>query len=366
MRRITLLFGVLALALAAPAWGQGKGPGGGGPPGGGNGNKPPSELATNNLSYPVIWGDAVTTDGWTFVPYENWTFANISDPATECYPAVPLDDATCWYDDDGATWWLQQREANDWQAPNPVALDSLVVSGIDWGDLLESRTNLTTRSQIRVEVVLYENVDAGEGGLSASDFYALAMSPAVPGTENSPSEMRGTDQSIVADPTTVHEGFHATVYSACARFLVQKITNSTTLTWGGTGGVWEDGANSPSFEGSTYGGGYGAEVNVGGNLIYGYNLNMKRDGEGAGTYRLTFVLDGGPDVGGPCPHDLNTSFGADGATQLVFVAGEGEGGPEAVLVPAGDERLNGDVGGGLTYIDITVSAKPGGGGGPKK
>lgn len=362
MKGIALVLSALLLLPATAVVGQGRGPGGEGPPGGGNGggNKPPTEeTAANSLSYPVILGDDIAPDGWVLVPPVSWTFATVTDPATECYPAVALADATCWYDGAG-TWWLQQRPENKWQAPNPVATAALEVTAIDWGDLLESRTNLNTRSLIRVETVLYEDVSGGEGGVNAADLYAFAMSPAIPGTENSPSEMRGTDQSLV-DPTTVHPGFHATVYSACVRFLIQKVTGDPAdLTWSGTGGQWTNGANAPSFEGSTYGGGFTAEVNVGGNLIYGYNLNMRRDGEGAGLYRLTFVLDGGPDVGGPCTHSLNTSFGS--GTELVNVAGTA--GPSEII-PEGDARLNGDVGGGLTYIDVTISAKAGGGGGPK-
>ncbi len=212
-----------------------------------------------------------------------------------------------------------------------------------------------------METVLYEDATGSPGGVSAEDLFAFAMSPAVPGTENSPSEMRGTDQSLV-DPTTVHPGFHATVYSACTRFLIQKVTGDPAqLTWSGTGGRWVNGANSPSFEGSTYAGGFNAEVNVGGNLIYGYNLNLRKTGEGAGLYRLTFVLDGGPDVGGPCTHTLNTSF--DTNTAVVNVAGTAG---TAEVIPEGDPRLAGDVGGGLTWIDIFINSKPGGGGGHRR
>jgi hypothetical protein len=32
------------------------------------------------------------------------------------------------------------------------------------------------------------------------------------------------------------------------------------------------------------------------------------------------------------------------------------------IVPAGDAGLNGDPGGGLTYIDVVISTKTGGGG----
>jgi len=355
MKRVLVLVSVLLLLPAAAlAQGKGQGPGGQGPPG----QQPPGEeTATNNLSYPVIFGDAIAPNGWVVLPEASWTFAAITNPATECYPAVALAAAPCWYDGTD-TWWLQQRAANKWQAPNPVATSALAVTAIDWGDLLESRDNLNTRSQIRVETVLYEDATDSPGGVSADTLFAFAMSPAIPGTENSPTEMRGTDQTEV-DPRTVHPGYDATVYSACSRFLIQKITGSPAqLTWSGTGGAWVNGANPPAFEGSTHDGGFTAEVNVGGNLIYGYNLNLRKTGEGAGLYRLTFVLDGGAEDGGPCPHSLNTSFDAD--TALVNVAGTAG---TAVILPAGDAKLNGDVGGGLTYIDIVISANAGGGGG---
>ena len=103
-------------------------------------------------------------------------------------------------------------------------------------------------------------------------------------------------------------------------------------------------------------------------MIYGYNWNLRKVGEGAGLYRLTYVLDGGGDVGGSCTTALNTAFTPEPAnpeteapaTEVVNVATN----PVAIpaIVPAGDPALNGDLGGGLSYIDVVINVKTGGGG----
>jgi len=118
-----------------------------------HGTRPPCRDAgeatpSNNLSYPAIWSDGVSIV--PSLPQTDWTFAPITDPATECFTGdtsglpVPAD-AVCYYDGTepalGHVWWLQQRDASQWQAFKPLATQPVAVTGVDWGDDLESRDN---------------------------------------------------------------------------------------------------------------------------------------------------------------------------------------------------------------------------------
>ena len=359
-----------------------------------DGSRPPcqdtgEETSTNNVSYPVIWSDGVSI--LTPLPETDWTFAPITAPASQCFMGdtggLPVpEDAVCYYDGTvpalGHVWWLQQREANQWQAFNPLATQTVAVTGVDWGDDLESRDNFNTRSIIRTEVVLLKNVaDDPTSEFNAADFLAFEMSGAVPGTANSPVEMHGTNyggpenpalgtQTLI-DPTLVRPGFQATMYSACARFIIQKVVGDpASLQWNPADGHWGpvSAVNNPVFNGAIYpdalADDYSAEINVSGTLIYGYNWNLRKTGEGAGLYRLTYVLDGGGDVGGSCNTHLNTYL-ADGTTgapetEVVNVVTNPVATP--AIVPAADPALNSDLGGGLSYIDVVINTKTGGGG----
>jgi len=359
-----------------------------------DGSRPPcrdtgEETSTNNVSYPVIWSDGVSIV--TELPETDWTFAPITDPASQCFMGdtggLPVpEDAVCYYDGTvpalGHVWWLQQREANQWQAYNPMATQTIAITGVDWGDDLESRDNFNTRSIIRTEVVLLKNVvDDPTSEFAAADFQAFEMSGAVPGTANSPVEMHGTNyggdanpdlgtQTLI-DPMLVRPGFQATMYSACARFIIQKVVGDpASLQWNPADGHWGpiSAVNNPVFNGAIYpdalADDYSAEINVSGTLIFGYNWNLRKTGEGAGLYRLTYVLDGGGDVGGSCNTHLYTYL-ADGttgapATTVVNVVTNPVATP--AIVPAGDAGLNGDLGGGLSYIDVVINVKTGGGG----
>ena len=362
-----------------------------------DGSRPPcrdtGEAAANNLSYPVIWSDGDSI----LAPLPEWTFATITDPASQCFMGdtggLPVpEDAVCYYDveapvgDSPQVWWLQQRDANKWQAFNPLATQAIAITGVDWGDDLESRDNFNTRSIIRTEVVLLKNVaEDPTSEFDAADFLAFAMSGAVPGTANSPVEMHGTNyggeanpvlgtQTLI-DPTLVRPGFQATMYSACARFIIQKVVGDPAgLQWNPADGHWGpvSAVNNPVFNGAIYpdalADDYSAEINVSGSLIYGYNWNLRKVGEGAGLYRLTYVLDGGGEVGGSCTTPLTTAFTPEPAnpeteapaTEVVNVVTNPVA--TAAIVPAGDAGLNGDLGGGLSYIDVVINAKTPGGG----
>ena len=271
------------------------------------------------------------------------------------------------------------------------------MSAVDVGDLLESSPSISTR-QIRTEFNMLQSVPSSDpelgqyvvtdwsspvpspcvvptnAGQSDGCFAALAMSGAVPGTEQTINEAQGTDfgpgtgsypgTRTFVDPTTVRPAMTATGtsipinaidYSACARLVIQKIDG--TPAWDRTTGQWTGaGVGSPVVNVSAYGGTYSAEINSGGGLVYGYNWNAKTSA--TGTYRLTFVLDGNDLEGPQCPTTDATEL-TPNVTKLVNV---GEANP-AHIVYAGDSQLGDE--GGLVYIDLTLSTRGGGGGGKK-
>ncbi len=348
---------------------------------------PATEAGSNNLSFPVIWSDGVAPTDFQDLT-TGWVFAAVSAPLTECVGeeglelvdgAVP-DSYLCYYGrknagldevtgiptlvGDTAVWLLQERAANRWQMFHMAASQPFVVSAVDFGDLLESAS--LKQRQIRTEVALFKDAtgDPEFGDYIATDFGgtcdfgtapdncfgALNMSGAVPGTDQSINEVQGTDwptTGAVLDPTTVKRAVtldstvvpvHATVYPRCSRLLIQRLTG--TPSWNPTSGLW-DGAEVPAAVNlAAYQDQYTAEINAGGSMIFGYNWKTK--GIVAGTYRLTFVIDG-PDK---C-----------GASKTVFAAGTtvlvNEGNLNAgTLIPAGDAALNSGLEGGIVYIDI--------------
>jgi len=367
-----------------------------GPPTGGEGEG-------NRLSYPVIFPEGVTPAGF---PTPNvWTFAEISESAAECTTGAPvLDTDLCYWDGD-QVWWLAARAGNFWKAFSMAPASGsgpVAVTAVDVGDKLESSTGLNL-TRIRTEFTLYQNaladerfadlVPTFEGGVlpvpfaapcetpvtakEVGCFAAFNMSGAVPGTDQSIDEIQGTDfgvntatnsdahstaTGLLIDPN--YKGLkdgsgaaittHATVYSKCARLLIQKLGTDAPA-WNPVDGQW-DNASAPVVNVAAYTdlgqGLYSAEINAGGNLIYGYNWNASRDSNGGGKYRLTFVLDGPP----RCP--LNTEF--DLTTKLA----NPQTATPAIIVPAGDWRLGEtSTEGGLVYIDLTLVGKGGGGGG---
>ena len=244
-------------------------------------------------------------------------------------------------------------------------------------------------------------------------FAAHAMSGAVPGTDRSIAETHGTDYpdpavdtsdrlapefllkdprdvkkainyfdptipvpaAMAADPGTESEnpdprivpidpplGMDATIYSNCARMIIQKTTGDVAgLYWDSDEGSWmpRSIANSPVVDISTYGGDYSAEINAGGNLIYGYNWNTKSLAEGAGAYRITFLLESDLLDGGRCTSALNTVF--DETSRSINV---GERRPATILSADGFAGLGATHGeGGAVYIDVEIGTTGGGGGG---
>lgn len=369
---LCLLIGALLLVLG-PGTAAAK-QGGGGPPGG--------EATGNNLSYPVLWAEGVTkvlrgTPG--MVPelsgaWWYWWGTDAEGMPLSCAPDP--DEMT--YCDDGKVGtydendlpgagairvYLQQDALSTWQAGSAdwSALP-VYVHWVDWGDNLES-VDWYTKSMVRTEVVLIEDLTTPmlEYGMRHVSGWGQ-------------TEMHGV--ATYGEPPVAEalDGYQATVYSHCARLTLQKLLVPREnlvpgdLTWvPGEGWVTTDPLadpliNPPIYNMAVHQGGdgpgyYSAEINVKGKIIYGYTWNVRKLNEGAGDYRVTFSFD---ELCGTA--FLNTYF-VEGATQILLpteeellaAAEEGEepgGGATAVL----------DFTDNLTYIDVRILQRGGGGG----
>lgn len=382
-------------------------------------------IFSDNVRLPD-WNTSVTSNPstWTFATFPDVipsTASCVQETGVAAGTAVPTD-TLCYYgrptvtNDDGSlsfvgdpttdkkVWWLQQRTANIWQAFNPTESEAatdgnttpaqVTVSAVDVGDLLES-SGVIKAKQIRTEVVLYQ--DAAQSGSpfyqylpgeSTCDdnyptkcFLQLNMSGAVPYTQRSIYETAGTDYGPGAGDQTGTRALlpsaklvtaaddtqfpvHATVYSRCARLIIQKVAApGQSLVWiyDASGGNWgpRSAASSPVVDIHAWDDSYSAEINAGGQLLYGYNWNVKNFSEGPGWYRLTFLLEGDTAHGGMCTaqYGLNTVFGS--TSQVV---NQGEQHPAVMMDQQSLEDLGATRGeGGAVYVEVQLGGGGGGG-----
>ena len=174
MKRLNILLVCILVVVLAPPAAIAKGP-------------PASESAGNNLSFPVIWAEGVskalpgspgmeplTNGAWWYSWGSNGTDPNVvpascaPDPDNNAYcdnripgsfdetliPGIPPADNPMPL----VRAYLQKDAKNTWQAASADWSGSAVsVDKIDWGDNLESN-NWYTRSQVRTEVVLFEDL----------------------------------------------------------------------------------------------------------------------------------------------------------------------------------------------------------------
>lgn len=316
--------------------------------------KPPTaEKVGNNLSFPVIWSDGVTKALRGTYGEESFT--------------------GLYFTVDNSNYYVQNDPGNIWQAEsfNPITaelgnitypiddLKDVSISSIDWGDNLEAK-DWPFGAQIRVEVVLYKHL------LNSMKAYTMKMEDE---SQSGLTEVWGAKTEDVQDgPLGItYLSDSATVYSGMAKLVIQKIDDMSgnetpMLIWNLETSSWVGDVSTPLFEGAVWDNvdgpsGYSAEINVQGKVIYGYNWVTRKIGDGAGTYRLTFVLDNQDEdyVG-----EKNT-FITD-ATQIVTKVEEEE------IIPAAEPESGGGTAvvdhlNNLTYIDVQLVAKSGSGGG---
>ena len=303
----------------------------------------------NNLSFPVIWGEAESAMSLRGV-----------------YGAPVFAGAT-WLDPDDLTvWYPQQDPLNEWQAGNVVAGDltggsPLDISLIDWGDNLEARP-WTLNSVVRCETVLYQLLDEPMTAFIMKNLYG-----------------HGTDEMWGTTGDT-YDSYEATLFTGCARFTIQKLdAEGAEVTWSPSLKAWTGEVAEPVFNGMIGEGGegpgsYSAEINIPGKVIYGYNWFVRNANQGAGVYRLTFSLDPSCAAGvafGPGTEIVNfgeeeTKKGGKGGKGGKGSSSDGEpsDGSDAGGPPVGG-RVGLDHSYNITWIDVTIQAKGGKGGGKR-
>lgn len=379
----------------------------GGPPGGGGGGDVTEagevETAGNNLSFPVIWAEGATKtlrsvddlagvqlpEGCTdtresgYLTCGEWWFwwgTTGTDPNVVPLSCAPDVSGTMCADGtlpgEGAVKaYLQKDALNVWQA-GTISGDELYEDGsvgvhrIDWGDNLES-VDWYTRSQVRTEVVLYQDLVGSmvEYEMRHTSGWGI-------------NEVHGMATALDGTPIP-GAGTQATVYSPCARLTIQKLLVETLEDPGLTELTWTEGTGwsgavvnpDPIFNGAVHEaadgpGYYNAEINVKGKIIYGYTWNVRDANDGPGYYRITFSFDQS------CGTAALSTFFMDDVTSIIVPLeeelelaaleseeGSDTGGATAVLVPAQFDESGTLIGGNLTYIDVRILERTGGGNG---
>lgn len=290
-----------------------------GSPGGGH-----EEGLGNNLSNPVVFAEGI---GITGLPVGQ--DPGLRPTVEENIPVSGT--AAFWYSGNTPDYqgiYFTQKSQNVWRAEWLDGSGGLQDVSLDWGDNIESHT-WNSHSMIRIETVLYSATVAPLTG-----FNMVYLSG------QGPTELQG------ADGTTAL--FTPTVFAVTPRLTIQRLDDTTrepipgAIAFDGTVGakLGEDGP-----------GGYGAEVNVGGKVIYGYNfiirdltLPLPEGVHKYGWWRITFSLEPSVTVNG-VPVGRNVRI-----TGL-------QTGDHATYTPVLDAS------GLSSWIDIWVAQGGGGGGG---
>ncbi|MDE3182053.1 MAG: hypothetical protein KGM16_01430 [Bacteroidota bacterium] len=338
----------------------------------GGGGKGGGEVTSvgSNLSFPVLWAEGgltlplrvppsgydtnsvVLNGAWWYV----WGVDPIdpSSPIYSCQPS-PSNELVCLNETtpgDGTSTiyraYLQKDANNYWQATTLTAGtgEKVNVDSVDWGDNLES-SDWTLNSKVRTEVVLVKKL--------ASTVKQFAMRHT---SGWGVDEMHGLQTT--SDKTVQYGlGDEATIYSRHARLTIQKLTKTDPiLTWNTSSDSWTgDGAGTVVFSSAVWQAGdgpgfYNAEVNIKGKVIYGYTWDANKFNDGAGEYRITFSFDG-DEAGTILNTFLTNNTGIIGSSEIV-AAEEGAGNTAHI-----------DATNNLTYIDVALTGRGGGGGGGK-
>jgi len=241
----------------------------GGGPGGGGGGGGEEEGYGNNLSTPVVFAE-----GFGILGLPTTVDTGLRPRPEDDNPDVlEYFDPSEVYVKDGVTYYPQQTPSHwqaQWRAGVPGTPEPAIVN---WSDNL-TRQKWTARSTIRVETVLYQNPTDTMNAYSMQSLLG-----------DSRTEVFGTTGQQYAST-------YRNVYSVNARIRIEKLLGRAgpvdTSVPAITDAVYESlGVDGP--------GGYAAEVNGAGSLIYGYNWALRQasltNEQKIGWWRLTFQLD---------------------------------------------------------------------------
>jgi fibronectin type 3 domain-containing protein len=251
----------------------------------------------NNLSFPLVFADGYGLAGakisgtwpgtgpFTELPTFDYN-AGLRPLSTETLTEFPFFDVSTAVSLGGVTYY-PQATASTWEAEwrNNAAGDPLEVI-VDWGDALLSKT-YSANSIVRIETALKQDATIPSVTDSMTAYKMVLLS----GSQT--TELQGTDKSTYSSAAR-------NVFAINARLKIEKIA-----TGGGADVVIFDKAVYEGLGTTTEGGGttvdkYGAELNVAGTLVYGYNFKLSSVTGVAktGQYRITFSLDPEATVGG--------------------------------------------------------------------
>ena len=280
------------------------------PPGGGAGEV---DKYGNNFAAAMIFADGIGISNLDIIG--EWTENNLSliDTNTSLRPSdlemltlpeFPYFDENTAFVKDGVTYY-KQKTVSTWQGEwidGSTSPEHNVTA--KWGDNLISQT-LNIESIVRVEMVLTKALDTN---MTAYNMVSLYGEKDV--------EIYGTDGTTYDTNTSF-------VFTAFASLKIEQIDENNITIAGVEDQALFD-ATIPDGPGK-----FAAEINVAGNLTYGYVWDLKQNPVPAGTYRITFTLDAGSNV----------------IIGDVAVPDEGEPDTFPVLDPSGTS----------TYIDITIN-----------
>ena len=426
-----LFLSIAALALVlyplADALAQGKGGGGGNAGGGGNsgggqgGGRPGGEESTTSLSYPAnFYGTALQTgtigsailDG-TYPTAMSYgcaipeTIGTTTYPNTSCVDVggVPLPyeacTAKCGTTPVERIYW-QKNVNNKWQAgynwsdPDVTPKVALPAEYIDWGDNLEGKT--WPVQVLRVETNTFSTLPLsnplgysplfrfdiwhvfGQGTNELWGVHTTDAAPPNPYVYVGTSQIANWPYGVNVTPAArlniakLAAGFPTGGCPATATGTSQQSSyNPTWVVESGGVGHWAyvvDGNATPvPYTNDML---YGAELNIKGSYVYGYNWNLRSDpvpetvGK-SGWWRLTFYTSDGsvdfvPWVGGAAglaPPAYAESIPGLLTSTLTAIEPAAETGL-LLYVPQVDTNNQ------LTYLDVCIAEGKEGGGGGKK
>lgn len=339
------------------------------------------EVTSNNLSYPgVFTGDAVTLPGAeglysleaTFgggmsygcdVPQVIGTSAYPNTSCVDLLSGALLDADACVAQGapcEGVSaldriYWQQTTE-NVWQAEWLSGAGTVVATQVDWGDNLETVT-WSERSIIRVETTPFATLDATQRGFQ---MWHVA--------DQGPDEMWGVRANADGAPYVYDSPYAIINAGSAARLNIAKISAAADCptaaggagsgflgSWTGAG--WAPGTNERVVQ--VLDQVYGAELNIGGKFVYGYNWNLKKaaspgDLGKTGWWRLTFYTNGAvidfPSAQIPLAPPVLPSA-------LLLPVAEAETDTGSLYVPRVDPERD------ITWIDICIGSTRGSGSG---
>jgi hypothetical protein len=293
----------------------------------------------NNLSVPVVFAEGYGIGGQpTFTSNglrgQMGLFNNNDVVPTTCFDTTGKPVTGCYLQQTAADWqaeWVNGAPATT-EASGRKPGEAVIVN---WSDNLISQ-RWTPSAPVRVEVVLYQKLDETPTFTRSMNSFNMLFNSGKGSTE-----MWGTDGKT--SPSS-----YRTVFSPNARLKIEKLGDTeTTAACGFNGAIWEAfGQDGPGF--------YAAEINVSGNLIYGFNWNLNKCDatryKPEGTWRLTFMLDSTATLPDGTTVEPNVLFaGLDPADITVDAA---ERAPYATPVLQN---------GSTSYMDIQIVAPKGGG-----